>query len=223
LCGWAAASTRKEMFSDRLCKAWCRNEINCAIRKGRNRKATWGRCGSSVGGSNDISKQNSQEALRQLSKFVKKCQDVNVIVMSAPHRHDLMPSSSVNSEVIRFNRLLRKRMKLYTKTKILDTDLKRDCFTKHGQHMNSLGKDQLIMKLAGMIASVTVKNSGSNIELKWKENRINLGNMEINQIPRVGGEIQLSKYEEGEVSKPQLNKRQRKNPALKDQDFLWQI
>ena len=89
--------------------------------------------------------------------------------------------------------------------------------------MNSLGKDQLIMKLAGMIESVTVKNSGSNIQFQWKENRINLGNMEINQIPRVGGEIQLSKYEEGEVSKPQLNKRQRKNPALKDQDFLWQI
>jgi len=141
--------------------------------------------------------------------------------MSAPQRHDLMPSSYVNSEVVRFNRLLRKRMKLYTKTKILDTDLKRDCFTKHGQHMNSLGKDQHKIKLAGMIESVTVKNSGSNIELQWKENRINLGNMEINQIPWIGGEIQLSKYEEGEVSKPQLNKRQRKNPALKDQDFFY--
>ena len=87
--------------------------------------------------------------------------------------------------------------------------------------MNSLGKDQHKIKLAGMIESVTVKNSGSNIELQWKENRINLGNMEINQIPWIGGEIQLSKYEEGEVSKPQLNKRQRKNPALKDQDFFY--
>jgi hypothetical protein len=60
-----------------------------------------------VGGSNDISKQNSQEVLRQLRKFVDKNQDVNVIVMSAPHRHDLIPSSCVNKEVIRFNRLLR--------------------------------------------------------------------------------------------------------------------
>jgi len=47
------------------------------------------------------------------------------------------------------------------------------------------------MKLAGMIESVTVKNSGSNIELQWKENRINSGNLEINQIPQIGGEIQL--------------------------------
>ena len=54
-----------------------------------------------------------------------------------------------------------------------------------------------------MIESVTVQNSGSNIELQWEcENRV-------------------SKYDEGEVSKPQLNKRQRKNPALKDRDFLW--
>ena len=57
-------------------------------------------------------------------------------------------------------------MKLYTKTKLLDTNLNRDCFTKHGLHMNSLGKDQLIMKLAGVFESVTVKNSGHNIELQ---------------------------------------------------------
>ena len=73
-----------------------------------------------------------------------------MIVMLAPQRHDLMPSSCVNSEVFRFNRIVRK---LYTKTKILDSDLNRDCFTKHGLHMNYLGKDQLIMKLAGMIES----------------------------------------------------------------------
>ena len=175
------------------------------------------------GGSNDISKQNCQEALRQLSKFAEKCQDVNMIVMLAPQRHDLMPSSCVNSEVFRFNRLLRKRMKLYTKTKILGTDLNRDCFTKHGLHMNFLGKDQLIMKLAGMIESVTVKNSGHSIELQWKGTGINLGNMETNQVSRLGGEKQASKYEEGEVNKPQLYKRQRRNPALKDQDFLWQM
>jgi len=48
------------------------------------------------GGANDIGKKNSQEALRHLCKFVDKSQNVNVIVMSAPHRHDLMPSPCVN-------------------------------------------------------------------------------------------------------------------------------
>jgi hypothetical protein len=92
------------------------------------------------GGSNDISKQNSQEALKHLHNFTKTYHDVNVIVMSAPQRYDLMPSSCVNSKVVRFNRLVRKSMKLLTKTKILETDLNRDCFTKHGLHMNSSGK-----------------------------------------------------------------------------------
>jgi len=117
--------------------------------------------------------------------------------------HDLMPSSCVNSEVVRFSRLLKERMKLYTKIKILDTDLNRDCFTKHGLHMNPSGKDQLIMNLVEVIESITVQNSGSNIELQWE------------------CENQVSKNDEGEVSKPQMNRRQRKNPALKDWDFLW--
>ena len=175
------------------------------------------------GGSNDFSKQNSQEVLRQLSNFVKKCQDVNVIVMSAPQRYDLMPSFCVNSEVVRCNHLLRKRMKLYMNMKILDTDLNRGYFTKHGLHMNSSGKDQLIMKLASVIESVTVNNSGPSIELQWKGNGINIGNMVTNPILQTGGVNQVLKDEVGEVSKPQLNKRQRKNPALKDHDFLWQI
>jgi 1-aminocyclopropane-1-carboxylate deaminase/D-cysteine desulfhydrase-like pyridoxal-dependent ACC family enzyme len=36
-------------------------------------------------GSNDIGKRNYQEALRHLCKFVDQNQNVNVIVMSAPH------------------------------------------------------------------------------------------------------------------------------------------
>ena len=144
--------------------------------------------------------------------------------MSAPHRHDLMPSSCVNSEVVRFNRLLRKRMKLYKKTKILDTDLNRDCFTKHGLHMNSSGKEQLILKLASVIESLTVKNSRSDIRLQWKENGTSLENRDTNQTLGIGAWTpsvanQVSKNDEGEVGKPQLSKRQRKNPALKDKDF----
>jgi hypothetical protein len=180
------------------------------------------------GGSNDTGKQNSQEALSQLCKFIDRSQDVNVIVMSAPHRHDLMPSSCVNFEVVRFNRLLRKKMRPYKKVKILDTDLNRDCFTKHGLHMNSSGKEQLTLKLADMIESLTVKNSGSSIQLQWKEYGTSLDSIDTLQIRGIGGCTpsvvnQIPKNDEGEVGKPQLIRRQRKNPALKDQDFLWQI
>jgi hypothetical protein len=139
--------------------------------------------------------------------------------MSAPQRYDLMPSSCVNSEVTRFNPLLRKRMNLYTNKNTLETDLNTDCFTKHGLHMNSSGKEHLIRKLASVIESVTVKNSGPNIPLQWIGNGTSIGNMESNQSLHLGDVKHGSKQEEGVVSKPQLNKRQRKNPALKDQDF----
>jgi RNase H-fold protein (predicted Holliday junction resolvase) len=74
--------------------------------KGDDIIVVWG------GGSNDINKQNSHVALRQLSTFVSKNQKVNVIVMTPPLRHDLR-TSCVNSEVIRFNRLLSHQLDLH--------------------------------------------------------------------------------------------------------------
>ena len=43
------------------------------------------------GGSNDIGKNNSREALKNLCNFVKNNQKVNTVVMTAPPRYDLHP------------------------------------------------------------------------------------------------------------------------------------
>ena len=90
--------------------------------------------------------------------------------------------------------------------------------------MNSSGKEQLIRKLVSVIESLTAKNSGSDIQLQWKENGTSLENRDTNQILFIGGWTpsvanQVLTNDEGEVGKPQLSKRQRKTPALKDQDF----
>jgi hypothetical protein len=55
-------------------------------------------------GSNDIGKNNSKEALKHLRAFVKNNQTVNTVAMTAPPRHDLLPSSCINNKVINFNR-----------------------------------------------------------------------------------------------------------------------
>ena len=75
------------------------------------------------GGLIDIGKNNTQDALRHLSNFVEKRRKVNIVVMSAPPRYDLIPSSCVNKEVARFNRQPKKRMKTFHNVKILETDL----------------------------------------------------------------------------------------------------
>jgi hypothetical protein len=57
---------------------------------------------------------------------------VNTVVMTAPPRCDLLPSSCVNNEVINVSRKLKKRMAPYNNVKILGTELEREYFTKHG-------------------------------------------------------------------------------------------
>jgi hypothetical protein len=49
------------------------------------------------GGSNDSEKNNSKEALKHLCNFIKNNQTVNIVVITASPRHDLLPLSCVNS------------------------------------------------------------------------------------------------------------------------------
>jgi len=49
------------------------------------------------GGSNDIGKNNSKEALKHLCYFMKNNQKVKTIIMTAPPRFDLLPTSCVNN------------------------------------------------------------------------------------------------------------------------------
>ena len=78
--------------------------------------------------------------IKQLCKFAEENNEVNLIVMKAPPKHDLISTSCVNSEVLRFNRQMVKKMKPYCNVKLFNTDCDRIFFTSHGQHLNSLGK-----------------------------------------------------------------------------------
>ena len=51
------------------------------------------------------------------------------MVMTAPPRYDLIPSSCVNNEVVRFNRQLKKSMRMYNNVKILENDIEKEYFT----------------------------------------------------------------------------------------------
>jgi lysophospholipase L1-like esterase len=64
------------------------------------------------GGANDISRNNMKEALKNVTEFVKGNKEVNIVLTNAPHRHDLIPESCVNKEVLQFNKQVRKIVKL---------------------------------------------------------------------------------------------------------------
>ena len=71
--------------------------------------------------------------------------------MKLPHRYYLIPSSCVKNEVLKFNRQVEKKMKIYNNVKMLETDLYRKYFTKCGQHLNWSGKELISMKLTTVI------------------------------------------------------------------------
>ena len=100
---------------------------------------------------NDIRKNNMKEALKSVSKFVKENSDLNIALTDSLHRYDMIPESCVNLEVLKFNRQVRKIMKLHSKLKFLDLELERNSFTTHGLHLNIKGKKLVSQNLARLI------------------------------------------------------------------------
>jgi hypothetical protein len=110
---------------------------------------------------------NTKEAINQLCKFSEEKTTVDLMIMKAPLRHDLMPSSCVNNEVIKFNRQIEKRVKSYPNAKLFDLD--RSYYTTHGQHLNSSGKELIANKLAILIKDMLVKKQLIPIHMPCKE------------------------------------------------------
>jgi hypothetical protein len=89
-----------------------------------------------LAGANDISKNNTAEAPRSLTKFLEGHKRINIILIHTLHRHDLSTTSCVNMEVLKFNRQVKRIIKLNPKAKLMEVELQRKHFTRHGQHLN---------------------------------------------------------------------------------------
>ena len=106
------------------------------------------------GGTRDIGKNETNQALREIKNFVQTHSKINTIVISAPHRYDLPQTSCVNQEVKVFNRKLCKCLKAYNNTLIVEADLHRNYFTSHGLHLNRKGKEVIARKITLAIQSM---------------------------------------------------------------------
>jgi hypothetical protein len=90
-------------------------------------------------------------------KIVRSLTSDDVIIINAPQRHDLIPESCVNTKVKKFNRQLKKIVKPFPKVHLLENNLDRDLFTKHGMHLNYKGKDQTAQHLASIMEKILRK------------------------------------------------------------------
>jgi len=117
-------------------------------------------------------------------------------------------------------------MKNKEMVKILDYDIAREGFTRHGQHLNSSGKS----KVALLIAQYLTKSKSSNIDpipLKWKTT--------TSDFTPIGGEVMdlnndtsdpdIDEREENQHTtsnqKNRTSNRRKKFPLTRSQDFFY--
>ena len=84
--------------------------------------------------------------MKHLLELVMNATHTNVILVSVPHRFDLMEISCMNHEIENFNRKPRKWLERLEKVEMIDVDNDRNLFTRHGQHLNSVGKGCIAKK-----------------------------------------------------------------------------
>ena len=114
----------------------------------------WGRV-------NDISKNNVKDALKSIPEFVNEIKESKVVIISSPHRHDLSPESCVNQDVVKFNRQVKKILKLQSQAKCLEIKLDRNHFTHHGLHLN--------FKLSMVVQQLFSKKQTPTKPIPWND------------------------------------------------------
>jgi hypothetical protein len=188
-------------------------------------------------GANDVYKNNKGVALTQFTKFIQRHYGTNIIILDIPQRHDLSSFSCVNSEIEEFNRKLKKIVTLYNHVSLLETNLKRECFTKHGLHWNSLGKTLVVKLISLQINKLVGKGLLNLISLTWLDNALPgkvgscneemitlYSNVNVSTDSEKGNNEQRKQQKEAGIDEINLRRasvRQRKVPVTRREDFLW--
>ena len=117
------------------------------------------------GGTRDVAKNESNRGLRQLMNFTGKHRHTNFILMEVPHRYDLEMKSCVNKEITVFNSKLKHLSERIVNLSVIDVTTDREMFTRHGLHMNRMGKEQIAGKIASEMSVLFQVNKRNPIRL----------------------------------------------------------
>jgi hypothetical protein len=116
-----------------------------------------------------VAKNSSLSGIKHILDLAINATHTNVIQLSVPHRQDLINESCVNREVKVFNNNLRNRLKHFNNVEMIRVTSEREMFTRHGQHLNSRGKETMANKIALSIEDV-LKRKVDPINMKWLQN-----------------------------------------------------
>lgn len=122
------------------------------------------------GGIRDFRSNDTNKALRCSEQFAMQTSITNVIILDAPHLHDLREKLYINKEVIIFNSKLRKVTKHFQHVQLLIMNMIRNLLMKHGLHSNSpgiSGTSGIIGKSISILSSTKKDNPPRN--LAWPD------------------------------------------------------
>jgi hypothetical protein len=108
----------------------------------------------------------SVEVLKKLSNFMNANKKVNIVLIISLPRHDLLLSYCVNNEVAKFNRQLKKIVKLHAKVEFLEVKFQRKHFIRHGQHLNNSGKELVSLELAKSVEQLVNRKKTAPIQMQ---------------------------------------------------------
>jgi len=110
-----------------------------------------------------------------MPQFAQKYRNINIIMVNIPLRHDLAMNSQINLEIRDVNNKLSKRAKLFSHVDLVEMNFDRKYFTKHGLHLNNVGKEELAKVIASEINRIIKYSSNDKpvIPLQWKDESIN--------------------------------------------------
>jgi hypothetical protein len=103
------------------------------------------------GGTRDVSINETERGLRSLTDFAQRTTNTNVIILEIPLRYDLPLTSCVNTEVKSFNERIQRLATQFDHIKIFQMTTERKHHTRHGLHLNKLGKHLIASNLVNEI------------------------------------------------------------------------
>jgi len=120
-------------------------------------------------GTMNVARNETNNCLRHLTHFLKRTCSTIVLILKVPHCLDLVNSSCVNKESIVYIRKLQKIVKTSNHVWIQNMSRDRTCNTKHGMHMNSLGKNWMCQEITKKILDLlSPKSDNLHITLDLK-------------------------------------------------------
>jgi hypothetical protein len=179
-------------------------------------------------------KKRKKQGINWIQRFVETNKHTNSILIEVPHRYDLIQDACVNKEVEKYNSRIWKHMKVHENAEVMKVNLDRRGFTKHGQHMNAMGKELMAKRIVEAKKHILKICKKTTIGMKWKEDpsKDNQGPGEAkngvgegrdateNQNDSVQAEDNNSRQKEKETVGT-ASRRSLKIPVTRRDDFLW--